>query len=359
MSGLPYDYVMSRYPTPPLYARLPSDAEQARSEPSRAYQQRKYERLKRDPDFVAPPPPEPIPALLEGGQLIEPLGGETRGDSTVVLGHARVRSGFALVGSYEHDGRQFGLTTEMALVPLDRTRNVRESSFHGIHLSDELTLPVAVVRSKHAVRYEVHEPSGALSAAGVYPWRSIIGLSGGQRQRGGQAYYEALDGSWMPADRVVRIDRFSKAPGWARAGKKWIDVSILRQSLVAYEGTKPVFATLVSTGADGLDDHTESHATVQGTFLIHTKHVSVTMDGDDQGDEFDLRDVPFVQYFQEGYALHAAYWHDDFGTPRSHGCINLAPKDAAWLFGWTTPDVPEGWHAALSLQHGTTVYVHP
>ena len=77
------------------------------------------------------------------------------------------------------------------------------------------------------------------------------------------------------------------------------------------------------------------------------------------GDEFDLRDVPFVQYFTEGYALHAAYWHDDFGTPRSHGCVNLAPVDAAWLFGWTTPDVPEGWHAALTLKKGTIVYTHP
>jgi lipoprotein-anchoring transpeptidase ErfK/SrfK len=149
-------------------------------------------------------------------------------------------------------------------------------------------------------------------------------------------------------------------PTWAASGRKWIDVSILRQSLVAYEGTRPVYATLVSTGADGLGDPKTTRSTIQGVFLIHTKHVTVTMDGDpDDEDRFDFRDVPFVQYFTDGFALHAAYWHDDFGTPRSHGCVNLAPRDASWLFEWTTPEVPLAWHGALSLRKGTLVYVHP
>ena len=179
------------------------------------------------------------------------------------------------------------------------------------------------------------------------------------RHRRGETYLEARDGGWLRANQVVRVDKFKTAPRWARQGKKWVDVSILRQTLVAYEGRRPVFVTLVSTGADGIADHDDTHATIQGTFLIHAKHVSVTMDGDEAGDEFDLRDVPYVQYFTEGYALHGAYWHDDFGKPRSHGCVNLAPKDAAWLFGWTDPQVPKGWHAALSLKKGTTVYIHP
>src|SRR6185437_6031612 len=55
-------------------------------------------------------------------------------------------------------------------------------------------------------------------------------------------------------------------------------------------------------------------------------------------------DVPYIQHFHEGYALHGAFWHDEFGHPRSHGCINLAPADAAWLFEWTDPVVPPDWH---------------
>jgi hypothetical protein len=359
MSGLPYDYTMSRFPTPPMYARLPSAKQQKRVEPERHYHQRKYERLQKEAEFVAPPPSEPIPPLLADGALIPPMGNELRNDTAVLLRHARVRSGFALLGTYERDGRQFGLTTEMAAIPLDRTRMVQPSTFQGVVLSDEFTLPIAIVRSKFARRYTVVEKTNALAAGDKLPHRMALSLTGKVRRRGEHHFYEARDGSWMRSDRVVRIDRFNKPPKWASQGKRWIDVSILRQSLVAYDGKKPVYATLVSTGAGGIQDHEKTHATIQGTFLIHTKHISVTMDGDDRGDEFDLRDVPYVQYFTEGYALHGAYWHDDFGTPRSHGCVNLAPLDAAWLFGFTTPVVPKGWHAALSLKKGTIVYVHP
>jgi lipoprotein-anchoring transpeptidase ErfK/SrfK len=83
------------------------------------------------------------------------------------------------------------------------------------------------------------------------------------------------------------------------------------------------------------------------------------MDSDEVGDEFDLADVPYVQYFHEGYALHATYWHDSFGSPRSHGCINLSPLDARWLFHWSEPPVPRQWHSALSLKDGSLVHVHP
>src|SRR6185295_1464622 len=76
---------------------------------------------------------------------------------------------------------------------------------------------------------------------------------------------------------------------------------------------------------------------------------------------FELRDVPYVEYFSSGYALHAAYWHDVFGTARSHGCINLSPIDAHHLFLWTDPPVPENWHGVFTTKDtptGTLVYVH-
>jgi lipoprotein-anchoring transpeptidase ErfK/SrfK len=119
-----------------------------------------------------------------------------------------------------------------------------------------------------------------------------------------------------------------------------------------------VYVTLVSTGAGGLADPKESHATPRGEFLIHTKHVTAGMSGDEVGDEYDLRDVPYVQYFTEGYALHAAYWHDAFGAPHSHGCVNLSPQDARWLFQFTAPAVPQGWHGAFS-RRGTLLSVTP
>jgi len=158
----------------------------------------------------------------------------------------------------------------------------------------------------------------------------------------------------LPFPSEIRED----PAGFARGGKKWIDVSIKRQMLVAYEGTRPVYATLVSTGMGGMGDPETTHATIRGTFMIHAKHVSGTMDGDEGSDAFDLRDVPYIQYFHEGFALHGAYWHDEFGKVRSHGCVNLAPADAAWLFGWTDPVVPAEWHGAVNREAGTLVYTH-
>ena len=90
-----------------------------------------------------------------------------------------------------------------------------------------------------------------------------------------------------------------------------------------------------------MGDPEKHQATVRGTFMVYQKHVSSTMDGEeDKSDSFNLQDVPFVQYFHKGFALHGTYWHDEFGKIRSHGCVNLAPVDAAWLFEWTDPNVP-------------------
>ena len=152
-------------------------------------------------------------------------------------------------------------------------------------------------------------------------------------------------------------------PAWGKNGERWFDVNVSKQTLVAYEGTRAVFATLISTGEAGLEDPEHTKSTKRGIFRIHTKHVSTTMDSDAVGEEFELRDVPWVMYFKGGYALHAAYWHDDFGRARSHGCINLAPIDARYVFFWSSPDVPEHWHGAYSgqggFEEGTLIYVHP
>jgi|SRR5690606_18641539 len=155
------------------------------------------------------------------------------------------------------------------------------------------------------------------------------------------------------------VDRRPTMPHFAKRGAKWLDVSIERQALVAYEGEVPVYATLVSTGRDGLGDPESSLSTVRGDFRVHTKHVSATMASDVEGDEYDLRDVPYVQYFSGNYALHGAFWHDAFGSPRSHGCINLSPLDARWVFDWTEPRVPEQWHGSMSLLRGTRVSIRP
>jgi hypothetical protein len=86
------------------------------------------------------------------------------------------------------------------------------------------------------------------------------------------------------------------------------------------------------------------------------------MDANEVDNQFELRDVPWVQYFKGGYALHAAPWHDEFGKPRSHGCINLSPIDARRVFLFSGPPLPKDWHGVTATEAtgtGTTVHIHP
>jgi lipoprotein-anchoring transpeptidase ErfK/SrfK len=106
-------------------------------------------------------------------------------------------------------------------------------------------------------------------------------------------------------------------------GERWIDVDLSKQMTYAYEGDQIVASFLVSTG-------TWQHPTVTGQFHIYVKYLYADM----AGPGYYLPNVPYVMYFYDGYGLHGTYWHHNFGTPMSHGCINLTIPDAEWLFYW-------------------------
>ena len=76
------------------------------------------------------------------------------------------------------------------------------------------------------------------------------------------------------------------------------------------------------------------------------------------GPDYEQPNVPYVMYFYGAYSLHGAYWHNDFGRPRSHGCVNLPVADAKWLFYWTEPPLPAGSAQVWNSYNGTLVVVH-
>ncbi len=355
--GLPYPYVMSRQPPPPFYVRLPTEEEQARVEAETIRADSTGRKVPHD-DFDEIK--EEVPAALLYERSAPSLDGIRHAQDTLFLGRPVPRSGFALLHIFDWTGRPFGLTVDMNVIPLDRTRLVEPSRFSGIAFAGDNGLPAAFVRAKGERKFRIDADQRTITDVGAVTFREGFPLTGQTIRVRGQTYLETRDGLYIrDGGQLAVLPPMTRAPGWAQPERKWIDVSIRQQTLVAYEGMRPVYATLVSTGADGLGDPKETHSTVLGAFLIHTKHVTITMDGNEVGDEFDLRDVPYVQYFHEGYALHAAYWHDGFGTARSHGCINVSPTDAAWLFEWTDPQVPKAWHAGLEARRGTLIYIHP
>ena len=345
---LPYQYVTSRSPPPHLYFRLPSRKAQERTEGPTL---KSHIALGKDAEF-AKMPLDTVPKFLaDGRDLPKPYGAEEKLHYSVHTGRAREASAFGLITSFAWTGRRFGLTTELDLIPLDRTTPARPSTFRGLVLDKEGT--PAIVIHQGAAKLRV-DSTGHLRDDGLAPFRSGWALTGNTKG----ALRETTDGAWIAADDLVIAERRDDPLGYAAEGKKWIDISIKKQLLVAYEGRRAVFATLVSSGRGGMGDPATTHATIRGTFHIRAKHVSGTMDGDPGVDSYDLRDVPYIQYFHEGYALHGAFWHDDFGKPRSHGCVNLAPADAQWLFGWTDPGVPGEWHGAVNPEGGTMVWTH-
>jgi lipoprotein-anchoring transpeptidase ErfK/SrfK len=115
----------------------------------------------------------------------------------------------------------------------------------------------------------------------------------------------------------------------ASHGARWIDVDLTNQRLIAYEGEKPVRWVTVSTGLPRTP-------TVTGRFKIYVKYRSAGM----SGPGYNLPGVPYVMYFYRGYGLHGTYWHNNFGHPMSHGCVNLPTPEAEWLFNWASVGTP-------------------
>jgi hypothetical protein len=302
---------------------------------------------------------DPVPELLVKGGFARLLEKGEAKTSEIVVEMMRPKVGYSFLSTFLYQGRRYGLATDLSVLPTDRLRPIRGSEFRGVELGRDISLPFAFVR-RSGVHFKRYVPKkNKLEEAGEAPYRAAIPLTGKRQFFRGRLHEETKDGLWLSDLAASRIDPAKRMPAWGKAGERWLDVNVTKQTLVAYDGEKPVFATLVSTGEAGLDDHERTTATKRGIFRIHTKHVSATMSSSEVGEEFELRDVPYVQYFEEGYALHGAYWHDRFGTPKSHGCINLSPEDARRIFYFTEPSLPTGWHGAQKALTGTVIFIHP
>jgi hypothetical protein len=216
----------------------------------------------------------------------------------------------------------------------------------------------ALVSSAYAVRYLPNAKGKMIYGAPISKW-TLLEFAGEPTTVDGVAFRRTTAGFWIRvADAMVATP---EPPSDLAEKEKWIDVDLSRQLLVAFEGKHPVYGTRVSSGRHWSWDPEHDHPTPTGTFRIYEKHVSTTMDGDIAADgPYSIEDVPWVMYFQGGYALHGAFWHNHFGSTRSHGCINLSPIDARELFFWTEPSLPKGWHGVFQTasQTGTRVVIH-
>jgi hypothetical protein len=217
------------------------------------------------------------------------------------------------------------------------------SQFAGVVLTEPLPYPMAWMlinarpsRSPGVEPLEEELPILRYTRVNLY---SNVEIDGWRWYQIGpqQWVHQTTVGKVLPVQRPAEIDTY-----------RWISVDLYEQIAIAYEGQKPVFTTLVSSGL-------EEWPTNEGLFHIYARYERTPMSGaEGQPDFYYLEEIPWTMYFDDDIALHGTYWHDGFGYRHSHGCVNLSITDAHWLYAWTAHEVD--W--ALERDLGTAVYVY-
>jgi hypothetical protein len=208
-------------------------------------------------------------------------------------------------------------------VSLEDARFGSPSTFSGVTINGALDMPFAWVLWGHDARLS---PNGLSDREnGRYERFQLVNIYATVNISGWN-WYLIGPGHWTNQQNLSIV--YPTAP--ADFGGNWVAVNLYEQNLVAYSGGTPVMATLVSSGVKNGEWDTNT-----GTFQVHTRVEAGTMNGAEGSPDFYSLDlVPYAQYFDGLISLHGTYWHDSFGFPHSHGCVNLTVTDAKWLFSF-------------------------
>jgi len=263
--------------------------------------------------------------------------------------------GMSLVAdrSIEVDGMVYLVTASGGWIPKESLGWMGQGSpWHGVRLEDVDTGPMfAWVTKKGAAVFDRdHEDA---TKTGTLSGRSRVPLW----ERSGD-WWKVGENQWVQAEDLNEVHIVVPPEGvvtdsrrTATGNDQWIDVDVGEQVLVAYRGPTAVFATLISSG--------RGSPTPLGNYPVWAKVTSIDMSNQDYEDHpYLVEGVPWVMLFQGHIALHGAYWHDDFGRRKSHGCVNLAPADARWLFEWVRPGLKHGWTGYLPRELTRSPVVH-
>jgi lipoprotein-anchoring transpeptidase ErfK/SrfK len=155
-------------------------------------------------------------------------------------------------------------------------------------------------------------------------------------------YYGGVDMLWAAAEAFRPVTDAELTPYHPEVTDKSIRVDVRHQTLACYEGSQEVYFCRVSTGAkfDMFGNVVDKWATPVGQHTITRKYISLQMSGGTTGAGYDLPGIGWTSIFATGgVAIHSTFWHNNYGDPVSHGCVNASPEDAKWIFMWTTPHV--------------------
>ena len=336
-AALPYAYYFVKDFMVPEFHRLPTREDQRQA---REYGTRYLELKDKN---------EKLAARLKAGELAN----EPKSPAFV---KRYLDRGFFVAGAgiEERKSRKFVRTVRGSYIQLAQLETRTGPSFKGIALDEETgqELPLAWAvrdarpfvikyRDDGSQRLIANEEEEPIERHTLVPWEKFERVDN-------KLYHRLKDGRYLKF-WFLAVAQKRPRPKGVGADEPWVHINLEQQTLVAYSGDTPVYATLVSSGLP-------EHETPSGLFEIRTKQVSATMSdiGPEVGDDerYSIEDVPWTQYFSGSVALHGAFWHERFGLQRSHGCVNLSPRDAHEIFNITWPDVPDGWHGATTENTG-------
>jgi hypothetical protein len=234
----------------------------------------------------------------------------------------------------EVEGQKYYVTIDNKIVPVTGTTALKNySEWQGVELNAASFTPFGWVTPHKGPVYDA--PKG--KKLEDLPRRTRVDLLE-EVQEGRVRWVRIGEGRYMKADHLNEVRKLAR-PADTGLHAQWIDVDLGEQVVVAYLRDQPVYATLTSSGRP-------PNNTPRGNYPVWGKASAITMKSQDYDDTpYYVNRVPWVMFFQAHNALHGAYWHDRFGAVKSHGCANLSPRDARYLFDWLEPKLPAGWTA--------------
>jgi hypothetical protein len=245
-------------------------------------------------------------------------------------------------------GQSYYVTVDDKVVATTGLKIVENySQWQGIQLTD-ITLPFGWVTPQKGQVFDA--PGGKKIEDALHRARLDI-LE--EANIGKTRWLRIGEGRWMKARDLNEVRLAPRPPGTG-VHQQWFDVDLGEQTVVAYVNDKPVYATLTASGR-------EPNHTPLGNYPIWGKATAITMKSQEYDDiPYYVNKVPWVMFFQAHNALHGAYWHDKFGITKSHGCVNLSPKDSHAIFDWLEPTLPAGWTSVryYDLTQAPVVHVH-
>ncbi len=260
-----------------------------------------------------------------------------RGDKPI--GELALDRDYAFVRRRWADGERVLEDETLRVVKEADVKRMIPSAFEGRDLiNDPLPLEGTLawaVQWPHAAKLDTAHPDA--KEIGSIAFQTTVVVDDAPVHKRGESFYPLHDGSGWVSAKAVRRHISAPPPAGIADTEVWVDVEVSQQTLLLMRGNKPFFATVISSG-------TGKNPTPPGIYRMESKLALTDMrsrDGDE--DAYHVEAVPWAMYFDGRFALHGAYWHNRFGNRVSHGCINLAPKDAKRVFDALGPALPNGW----------------